>query len=64
MHRFFSDARLDIEILDRFGKPVRPREWYLVPLDIVDAVVKAIQDGTISTLKYDPGSATLVQRDR
>jgi len=64
LHRFFSDARLDIEILDRFGKPVRPREWYLVPLDIVDAVVKAIQDGTISTLKYDPGSATLVQRDR
>lgn len=64
LHRFFSDARLDIEIADRFGKPVRPREWYLVPLDIIDAVVKAIQDGTISTLKYDPGSAALVERNR
>nr|WP_290917407.1 GIY-YIG nuclease family protein [Hyphomonas sp. 34-62-18] len=64
LHRFFSDARLDIEILDRFGKPVRPREWYLVPLDIIDAVVKAIQDGTISMLRYDPGSATLVERNR
>lgn len=64
LHRFFSEARLDIEILDRFGKPVRPREWYLVPLDVIDAVVKAIQDGTISTLKYDPGSAALIQRNR
>ena len=25
MHRFFAEARLDIEILDRFGKPFRPR---------------------------------------
>ena len=64
LHRFFADARLDLEISDRFGKPVRPREWYLVPLDVVDAVVKAIQDGSISTLKYDPASAALKPRDR
>ncbi|MCR9195537.1 MAG: GIY-YIG nuclease family protein [Hyphomonas sp.] len=64
LHRFFADARLDLEIADRFGKPVRPREWYLVPLDVVDAVVKAIQDGSISTLKYDPASAALKPRDR
>lgn len=64
LHRFFADARLDLEIADRFGKPVRPREWYLVPLDVIDAVVAAIQDGSISMLKYDPGSAALVERKR
>lgn len=63
LHRFFADARLDLEISDRFGKPVRPREWYLVPLDVIDAVVTAIQDGSIGTLKYDPGSAQLIKRD-
>ncbi|MEL7111496.1 MAG: GIY-YIG nuclease family protein, partial [Pseudomonadota bacterium] len=64
LHRFFADARLDLEISDRFGKPVRPREWFLVPLDVIDAVVKALQDGSISTLMYDPGSAQLIKRDR
>ncbi|MEO0467917.1 MAG: GIY-YIG nuclease family protein, partial [Pseudomonadota bacterium] len=64
LHRFFADARLDLEISDRFGKPVRPREWFLVPLDVIDAVVKALQDGSISTLMYDPASAALVVRGR
>ena len=62
LHRFFADARLDLEIIDRFGKSVRPREWYLVPLDVIDAVVKALQDGTIGGLRYDPASASLVER--
>lgn len=32
LHRFFAEARLDIEIADRFGKPFRPTEWFLLPL--------------------------------
>jgi hypothetical protein len=28
-------VRLDIEIKDRFGQPVIPREWYLVPLFVI-----------------------------
>ena len=31
LHRFFSGARLDMEIKDRFGNSVKPREWFLVP---------------------------------
>ena len=62
LHRFLAPARLDLEIPDRFGKTVRPREWYLIPLSAIDRVVKAIQDGTIDTLVYDPGSASLVPR--
>lgn len=62
LHRFLSPARLDFEIPDRFGKTVRPREWYLIPLSAIDRVVKAIQDGTIDALVYDPGSASVVPR--
>jgi hypothetical protein len=32
IHRIFERARLDVEIMDRFGHPVIPREWFLVPL--------------------------------
>ena len=31
LHRVFIAARLDLEIKDRFGKPVKPREWGPVP---------------------------------
>jgi hypothetical protein len=36
IHRIFGPARLDIEIKDRFGQPILPREWFLVPLFAVD----------------------------
>ena len=59
IHRFFEPARLDIEIKDRFGNPVVPREWFLVPLFAVDEAVEKIRDGTISHFVYDPNLAVL-----
>ena len=61
LHRIFSAARLDIEIKDRFGNPVKPREWFLVPLAVIDEVVKRIKDQTIPDYVYDPASASLVK---
>jgi hypothetical protein len=61
IHRVFDPARLDIEIKDRFGNPVVPREWFLVPLFVIDEAVEKIKDGTISHLRYDPTSAALVE---
>ncbi|AXV67814.1 MULTISPECIES: GIY-YIG nuclease family protein [Ralstonia solanacearum species complex] len=62
IHRVFDPARLDIEIRDRFGKPVVPREWFLVPLFVVDEAVERIKDGTITQYVYDPKSAHLMKR--
>jgi hypothetical protein len=60
LHRFFADAAYDIEITDRFGKPVRPREWFLVPLHVIDEAVERIKDGTITECRYDAKAARLV----
>ena len=60
IHRIFEPAKLDIEITDRFGNPVTPREWFLVPLFVIDEAVERIRDGTIGTCVYDPGSASLI----
>jgi hypothetical protein len=60
-HKIFAAARLNITIPDRFGKPVVPREWYLVPLPAIDAAVKRLHDGTITDFVYDPGTAALVK---
>jgi T5orf172 domain len=63
IHRIFDPARLDIEIKDRFGNPVVPREWFLVPRFVVDDAVEKIKDGTITGVVYDPAAARLVQRE-
>ncbi len=62
IHRVFEPARLEIEIKDRFGRPVVPREWFLVPLFVIDEAVEKIKDGTITDFVYDPQQAKLVQR--
>lgn len=49
IHRVFGAARLDIEVKDRFGQPVIPREWFLVPLFIIDEAIERIKDGTIAS---------------
>lgn len=62
IHKFFGAAQLDIEIKDRFGKPVKSREWFLVPVFIIDEMVEKIKDGTISDYYYDPKSVELKRR--
>jgi len=62
IHRIFDPARLDIEIMDRFGNPVVPREWFLVPLFVIDEAVEKIKDGTIGDYVYDPKRASLQRR--
>jgi hypothetical protein len=60
IRKVFAPAQLDIEIKDRFGNPVRPREWFLVPLFVVNEAVERIKDGTITNYVYDPKAARLV----
>jgi hypothetical protein len=64
IHRIFEPARLDIEIMDRFGRPVVPREWFLLPRFVIDEAVDRIKDGTITGYDYDPKTASLVRRIR
>lgn len=62
LHRVFEPARLEITLVDRFGHPVSPREWFLVPLFVIDEVIERVKDGTITQYAYDPTRAALVQR--
>jgi len=59
IHRFFEEAKLDIEIKDRFGNPVAPQEWFLVPLSVIDEVVEKVTDQSILNYRYDAASASV-----
>ena len=61
LHRIFENAKLDLELIDRWGKPYRPQEWYLVPLSEIEEAVKRIMDRTITDYYYDTIHAKLTK---
>jgi T5orf172 domain len=61
LHRFFDAARLNVQISDRFANPINPREWFLVPIFIIDEVVDKIKDGSLSKYRYDTNSVKLIE---
>jgi hypothetical protein len=54
LHRFFDAARpKDLWITDRFGKKVRPREWFYVLPEHVKIAIEAIKNENLHKLVYD-----------
>lgn len=62
IHKIFANSQIDITIEDRLGNPIKPREWFMVPLDVIKEAIDRIVDGTILDYIYDPATAALVKR--
>ncbi|GCD60497.1 hypothetical protein NBRC3277_3072 [Acetobacter pasteurianus NBRC 3277] len=58
-HRVLAPVQIDLTIQDRFGHPVQPKEWFLVPLEIISQIVSRISDGTIGKYNYKPETVSL-----
>ena len=63
VQQIFSNVKLDIDVIDRFGKPVKPEEWFLVPLEVIKDTINKIMDGSITQYYYDPSKAELRKRN-
>ena len=63
LHRFFSPAKLEVELPDRFGQAVEPNEWFLVPFPVIERAVELLREGTIDDYRYDPEQAEIVERE-
>lgn len=59
IHKVFAPALFDLSIPDRFGNPVKPREWFLVPISAINEAVERIRDGSIVEFFYDPQAGQL-----
>lgn len=53
IHRFFAEACLDIDLYDKSGNRYIPREWFVVPLHVIDEVIQLLLNGNIVNYKYD-----------
>lgn len=61
LHKFFSKARLDVELQDRFGKGVEPREWFLLPLPVIEEAIQLVKDGTIGDYRYEATKGRIIR---
>jgi hypothetical protein len=53
LHRIFSDAKVDLRIIDKSGREYTPNEWYSVPLVAIEQAVNMLQNGDIVDYHYD-----------
>ena len=59
IHSIFASAQLRLRLPDRFGTPVEPREWFVVPLSVINEVIERIQDESITGFVYDAAAGKL-----
>ncbi|MGH9949897.1 MAG: GIY-YIG nuclease family protein, partial [Pyrinomonadaceae bacterium] len=60
IHKFFAGARLVLKIKDRFGVDVESREWFLLPLTVIEEAIEKITEGSIGNFRYDSENARLI----
>ena len=53
LHRFFEPGKLKVQLEDRMGNPIAPREWFLVPLFVIDKAIEIIRSGEIVNYRYE-----------
>lgn len=60
LHNFFGSSCLNLDIFDAKNQRHSPREWFIVPLPIIEKAVELIIDGGIVNYKYDAKQEKIV----
>ena len=53
LHRFFANACLDIDMFNEKGQRQNPREWFVVPFEVIEEAITLILNEQIVNYKYD-----------
>ena len=60
IHKFFGEVCLNIDIFGANKKRFTPREWFIVPFDVIEQVTQLIITGEIVNYRYDNKTEELV----
>ncbi len=60
LHRFFAKTCLNVDVFDSKGQRITPREWFIVPFEVVDEVMQLVEKGTIINYKYDSENKKII----
>lgn len=53
LHTFFAEACVNLDVYDDQGKRHSPREWFQVPLPVIEAAVHLLVSGEIVNYRYN-----------
>lgn len=53
LHRFFASACLDIDLFNEKGQRLNPREWFVVPFEVIEESIQLILNESIVNYEYD-----------
>lgn len=53
LHRFFAKACLNVDLWDNKGQRITPREWFVVPFEVIEEAIELILNESIVNYEYD-----------
>ncbi len=62
VHQVLQAVQFHVTVIDDEGKSHEPKEWFVVPLNVVNVIIKKIMDGSIVGYTYNPNMECLEQR--
>ncbi|NCB13902.1 MAG: GIY-YIG nuclease family protein, partial [Erysipelotrichia bacterium] len=60
IHKFFGKVCLNLDIFGNDNKRYTPREWFIVPLEVIEQTIDLIISGEIVNYRYDEVTEELV----
>ena len=62
IHNFFGNTCLNVTVRDNEGIPYNPKEWFIVPLEIIEQAVQLIISGEVIHYRYDNENKVILKR--
>ena len=62
IHSFFSNVNVYFEVCDDEGVMHYPKEWFTVPLNIIEEAIPLIVDKKIDSYRYDKNLQMIIQK--
>ncbi|MDD2961278.1 MAG: GIY-YIG nuclease family protein [Muribaculaceae bacterium] len=53
IHQVLDSVQMQISIIDKTGVTYHPREWYVVPFEVIETIINKILDGSIVNYIYN-----------
>lgn len=62
LHRFLALAKLNVDIFDENGVRITPREWFVVPIEVIEKAIDLLITGEIIDYKFDAVNNIIVEK--
>lgn len=62
VHQILKPVQFHVTVVDDNGVSYEPKEWFVIPLNVVDIVIARIMDGSILGYTYNASMKCLEKR--